>query len=571
MAEFIKTQNSFADGEVAPEFFAHDNLNGLSMLENMDIMFGGGLTRRRGLVSVDTLGGSGRLVPFSFGETGNYLLVLGNKNLLVFDGVAVVSNLPSPWPLSALDKIQYAQRFDTMIFVHPDYSPYILRKTDGGFELSDFEFERNDSDMSINIPFMRFDDSKDVKITVTSNSQGNNFATFTTNKNFWTAQNEGGRLLLMNKQWYIMEYISPTVVYAYTNGTYSLPSAPVSDWYESAFSDRRGWPCSITFHQDRLVFGGSRSWPSGVWMSKVGHHNNFDVGTGLDDEAIFITLLSQQRQQICTVVSSDNLQILTNFGEWAISSKPLTPSSVDIKQHTSVGSVATRYLPPQKIEGATVFISSTEKDIRELSLDQLGEYYNANDLCTQAKHLMQSPIDMSYNEEWRQLFVVMENGDMAVLNQNSALGISGWARYKTQGQFKSVATIGSETYVIVARGVNFYLERFSSGALNDAGEYDFSFTASGLPVRASGHNASLLKIRKIAARVLDTKTLFINGLRVQFPNCIFDDGANGYSGDISVNMLGCQKNSVDAPWTISSDEQLPVTVLSVSMYGYYNV
>ena len=306
-------------------------------------------------------------------------------------------------------------------------------------------------------------------------------------------------------------------------------------------------------------------------MSKVGHHNNFDVGTGLDDEAIFITLLSQQRQQICTVVSSDNLQILTNFGEWAISSKPLTPSSVDIKQHTSVGSVATRYLPPQKIEGATVFISSTEKDIRELSLDQLGEYYNANDLCTQAKHLMQSPIDMSYNEEWRQLFVVMENGDMAVLNQNSALGISGWARYKTQGQFKSVATIGSETYVIVARGVNFYLERFSSGALNDAGEYDFSFTASGLPVRASGHNASLLKIRKIAARVLDTKTLFINGLRVQFPNYIFDDGANGYSGDISVNMLGCQKNSVDAPWTISSDEQLPVTVLSVSMYGYYNV
>ena len=134
-----------------------------------------------------------------------------------------------------------------------------------------------------------------------------------------------------------------------------------------------------------------------------------------------------------------------------------------------------------------------------------------------------------------------------------------------------MATIGSETYVIVARGVNFYLERFSSGALNDAGEYDFSFTASGLPVRASGHNASLLKIRKIAARVLDTKTLFINGLRVQFPNCIFDDGANGYSGDISVNMLGCQKNSVDAPWTISSDEQLPVTVLSVSMYGYYNV
>ena len=43
MADFIKTQNSFADGEVSPEFFARDNLNGLSRLENMDVLSGGGL------------------------------------------------------------------------------------------------------------------------------------------------------------------------------------------------------------------------------------------------------------------------------------------------------------------------------------------------------------------------------------------------------------------------------------------------------------------------------------------------------------------------------------------------
>ena len=32
MAEFIKTQNTFAGGEVAPEFYALDNINGLSKL-----------------------------------------------------------------------------------------------------------------------------------------------------------------------------------------------------------------------------------------------------------------------------------------------------------------------------------------------------------------------------------------------------------------------------------------------------------------------------------------------------------------------------------------------------------
>ena len=571
MTEFMKTQNSFADGEVSAEFFIRDNLNGLSRLENMDVIAGGGLRRRRGLQSFATLNSSGRLIPFSVSESENYLLALIDGHLKIYNNSELVRDLLVIWDFADIEKIQYAQRFGTMIFVHPDYRPYVLTKTDSGFQLSEFAFEVNDADMFENMPFMKFDDATGVKITVTKNSAGNNYATFTTNKDFWRADNVGTRIMLLDKQWQITEYTSPTVVTAYTNSQYTLPSKPVSDWSESAFSARRGWPCSITFHQDRLVFGGSKSWPSGIWMSCVGRHNNFNVGTGLDDEAIFLTLISEQRQQICTVVSSDNLQILTNVGEWAISSKPLTPSVVDVKQHTAVGSVASRYLPPQKIEGATVFISNTEKDIRELSLDALGENYNARDLCAASKHLMNTPIDLSYNEDTRQLYVVMINGDMATLNQNSALGISAWARYKTAGQFKSVATIGGVTYVIVQRGKEYCLERFSDDALNDADSYDFAYTAASLPLHASGHNVRTFRIRKISARILNTKTLFINGTRVEFPNEIYASDSNGYTGDVSVNLLGTHHNGTVAPWVISSDEQFPATILSVSMSGSYMV
>ena len=571
MTDFIKTQNSFADGEVSPEFYARDNLNGLSYLENMDVIVGGGLRRRRGLATVDTLTSSARLIPFSVSETENYILALTDGHMLIYDGATVICDLLFEWDFDDYPKIQYAQRNGTMIFVHPKYQPCILQMGSVNFELVPFEFKRNDSDMTLNMPFMKFDDAATINITVTANSAGNNMATFTTNKAFWTQNSVGGYLLLLNNQWRIMEYVSPTVVYAYTNSQYNLPSDPVTDWYESAFSDRRGWPCSVTYHQDRLIFGGTPSWPSGIWASRVGQYNNFNVGTGLDDESIFVTLLSQQRQQICTLVSSDNLQILTNSGEWAISSKPLTPSSIEIKQHTSVGSVATRYLPPQKIEGATVFISATEQDIRELTLDALGENYNARDLCTQAKHLMNTPTDISYNENTRQLFVVMTDGNMAVLNQNSALGISAWTRYKTDGTFKSVATIAGKTYVVVARGDTCYLETFSDTALSDASQYDFSYTASALPVRASGHNARKLRIRKIVARTLDTKTLFINGMRAPIPDNIYDAAAPGYSGDVSVNILGTQQNCITAPWTISSNEQLPTTILSVGVYGNYTI
>lgn len=571
MADFIQTQNSFAHGEVSPEFFAKSNIDGLAKLENMDVLSGGGLTRRDGLKHVADLESPARLIPFSVSEDENYLLVLQSGKICIFAEGVKIKTLTSPWQYSDISKLQYAQRYGTMIFVHPDYCPQVLKKTKENFELSEFYFEVKEEDLSKYMPFIRFDDSENIKITISNNDQGSNYATLTTDQDFWTEQDTGNVYLIQGKQWAIYKYVSPTEVVAYVNGGYNLPEKPISDWYESAFSEKRGWPCSITFHQNRLVFGGSKSYPSGLWLSKVGKHNNFDTGQGLDDEAIFITLLSQQRQQICTVVSSDNLQILTTAGEWAISSKPLTPASVDIKQHTYVGSPADRYFPPQKIEGATVFISSNKKDIRELSLDELSENYNANDLCALSKHLMQNPIDIAYNGTKKQLYVVMQSGLMAVLNQNSALGISAWGTYATQGKFESVAVINDETFVITERQGEISLEKFSSDCLQDVDKYSFSFTASALPFKASGHNAKTIRIRKITVRILNTKTLFIKGHRIPLPNEVYEETSSGYSGDIEMNMIGTEKNCITSPWEIHSSENLPATILSVTIYGFYTV
>ena len=571
MANFINTQNSFADGEISREFYAHDNLNGLGQLVNMDVMSGGGITRRAGLAEIAELDASVRLVPFSVGPNQEYLLAITDEHILVFAGATQIQDIASPWPTDAIASLQYAQRFGTMIFVHPDFQPRVLQKNADGFTLSLFNFSRNDSDLSVNIPFVKFDDTDGIEISVTANSAGNNYATFTTNRAFWTSDDIGGRFFVLNRQWTITSVTNTKCATAHTNGTFSLPAGPVTDWRQAAFSARRGWPVSITFHQDRLVFGGTRDYPAGVWLSQVGRHNNFDVGTGLDDQAIFITLLSAQRQQICTVVSADNLQILTTVGEWAIANKPLTPSSVDIKQHTSVGSVSSRYLPPQKIEGATVFVAASMRDIRELSLDELGENYNATDLCAYAKHLMQTPVDIAYNSTNRQLFVVMSSGNMAVLNKNTALGISAWSQYKTNGEFKSVAVSADKTFVVVARDDKYYLEQFSHSALCDAPDYKFAVAAAGIPLRGSGHNASRARIRKITARVSDTKSITINNVCAKLPDEIYTETNPGFTGDVSINTLGWTRQCVLWPWQITSCDAANITVMSVTMYGFYTV
>lgn len=571
MADFIKTQNSFANGEVAPEFYVRDGINGLSCLENMDVLASGAISRRCGLKSVDKLSGLAKIINFSVSDTEQCIIVLTDGYMSIYHDDKCVFETRTPWTYDDLANVQYAQRFGTMIFVHPDYKPRVLQKTNDVFSLSDFIFDQNDSNLTVNLPFMQFDDASGIKITISAHSLGNNYATFTTNAAFWTPDSVGSRLYLLDNQWLITEYISPTQVVAYINAVYTMPNSSVSQWYESAFSNRRGWPRSITFHQDRLVFGGSPAWPGGIWMSQVGNHSNFDTGTGLDDEAIFVSLLSQQRQQICTVVSSDNLQILTDVGEWAISSKPLTPSSVDIKQHTSVGSYSTRYLRPQKIEGATVFVSNNGRDIRELSLDDLGEKYNATDLCAFSKHLMHAPVDIAYNAMTRQMFLVRQDGIMTVLNQNAALGISAWATYKTQGEFLSVAVCDTKTYVAVRRENGVCLEYFDSNATNDCSQYNFTFTASSLPLRISHHNVSRIKLRKVVARVLNTKSIYINNHRIALPNEVYDTDSDGFDGDVTINLLGTMSDCIRPVWTIHGSEPYPMTVLSVTIHGWYSV
>ncbi|MCL2538497.1 MAG: hypothetical protein FWF34_00695 [Alphaproteobacteria bacterium] len=579
MGKFINTQNSFALGEISSEFFARSDIaaasRGLSKLENMDVLPGGGLRRRPGTIRLFETRPDAMIVPMLVSDDDNYMLILSTRRIEIYKDDKLVDDILTPWNSDEIRGVQYAQRFGTMIFTHPNHAPQILQKNpDGSFTLYDFEFSA-DANGNRLIPFIKFDDAANIKLTLTSHPNGNNFATITASTPFWTSANIGHRLMVGDRQWLITGVTSSTIVTAQTNAGHTLPNGPISDWRETAFSARRGWPTSITFHQDRLVFGGARDWPCGVWMSKVGDHKNFDVGTGLDDEAIFLTLLSSTRQQICTVASSDNLQILTTAGEWAISSKPLTPSTINIKQHTSVGSRSDRYLQPQKIEGSTAFVSKNDSEIRELVLDQIGETYDAVDLCALSKHIMKTPVDIAYHDRSCRLFVVMADGSMAVLTRIAATSVSAWAVYRTMGDFKSVAVMNGEVFVAVNRDIGTFVEKFSDSVPNDSGGYGFSFTASGMPIFASGHNPKKLRLTKISARLMDTKSLFfrMDGrmLRAPLPNNVHAPDSNGFTGDVSINLLGTATDTIQPLWTITSSEPLPATILSITAEGRYSI
>ena len=77
----------------------------------------------------------------------------------------------------------------------------------------------------------------------------------------------------------------------------------------------QGYARSVAFHDQRLIFGGSKDLPNHLFMSQVGEFFNFDVGTGLDDESIQVQIAENQVSEIKSIESFRHLSIFTSEAE----------------------------------------------------------------------------------------------------------------------------------------------------------------------------------------------------------------------------------------------------------------
>ncbi|MGE5779791.1 MAG: hypothetical protein ACM30D_10860, partial [Hyphomicrobiales bacterium] len=273
----------------------------------------------------------------------------------------------------------------------------------------------------------------------------------------FTPNHVGVRLRIGGKEVQISSVTSAVVARANVKQPPLITSA-TDDWTEQAFSAVRGWPVSVCFHQDRLVIGGSRDLPNRLWLSKSADLFNFDLGEGLDDEAIEFPILSDQVNAIRHVFSGRHLQVFTSGAEWMVTGDPLTPTSIQLFRQTRVGSPVDRTVPPRDVDGATLFVPRAGPQLREFLFTDTEQAYQANDLAMLSHHLIARPVEMSYDESRRLLHVVMTDGTMATLTAYREEQVSGWTLQQTNGAIRSVATVGESTYALVERVGGVFIE-----------------------------------------------------------------------------------------------------------------
>jgi hypothetical protein len=253
----------------------------------------------------------------------------------------------------------------------------------------------------------------------------------------------------------------------------NIPNFDFGAGPEPVISPGRGWPECATFHQGRLWMGGLFSRPATLLGSKVGDFFNFDQGTGLDDQAINITIDSDQVNAIHQLASGRALIVMTSGAEHIVDvAPPITPKNVAVTEQTRRG--IARFVPMVEVDGATLFSQRGGAALRQFLYLDVEQAWRSDLLSLLAPHLVSGVTDMAARkgaaaDDADHVLLVRSDGTVTVLTTLRAQEVTGFSRWQTAGTVRSVAALpsGQVFFAVVRNGV-MRLEMWDDACLTDA-------------------------------------------------------------------------------------------------------
>lgn len=493
-------QTSFTGGEFAAALFGRTDIaqyaNACAIVENFLIRPYGPAISRPGLEYINEAktGGStsiSRLIKFIFSRTDAYVIEMGVGYFRFYtNGAVVCSTGTTPYEVAhtytaaELFDVQFCQLNDVIYLSHASHAPAkLIRYAATSWSLSTLAFTGG--------PFMP-DNTGATTISATATA-GN--VTISASSSIFTPS--GSTLGHKNTFWkmgatrtnsttglaeqgffQITAVTNPSTATATVIKTLTT-SAATTSWAEGSWSDVRGWPARVTFHQQRLFFARTNTEPQTIWGSKSFIYDSFAVDGGSEDDAINIQLASNEANEIKWLVPGTSLVAGTYGGEFVIKSgddSPLTPANTNVHKQTSWGSEA---IVPVKIGNYFYYVQRFAKKIRELFYFWDTDSYKSVDKTILSPHIAGGGFkDIAYQQNPDTiLYCVCSNGTIATMTREIDQEVAAWTRHTTDGNFESITSIPSqagsydEVWAVVNRTVggstHRYIERFKSPEVPD--------------------------------------------------------------------------------------------------------
>lgn len=222
-------------------------------------------------------------------------------------------------------------------------------------------------------------------------------------------------------------------------------TAATDDWAFGAWNPRCGYPATVAFFEDRMIFGATKRQPQTFWFSKNSDYNNLTLGNEADDAMTF-TLRSQRLNAINWVLPLKKLIIGTSSGEGVLGpvdeKEPLHPGNRKYSPETNCGSTT---LPAMLVNDAILFLQRGGEHLRELSYNFDEDGYLAPDISVYAEHILAGgAVEVAYRQlPFPVIFFVRNDGVLVALTYDRVQNVTAFGRLVTEGEFMSVAVIGN--------------------------------------------------------------------------------------------------------------------------------
>jgi len=282
----------------------------------------------------------------------------------------------------------------------------------------------------------------------------------------------------------IIRYVSDTQVECVTEYPFfNTDQITAGRWeiehgYVDVWSSTKGWPRTVTFHEGRLYFGGSKSRPSTIWGSKIGLFFDFVPTESLDDDAISATLDTNELNVITDIISSRDFQVFTTGGEFYVPQQgtdPVTPLTFIFKAVSRNGiKPGTRV---QSVDSGSVYIQRQGKSLNEFVFSDTQLTYITQRISLLSGHLLKSPnriaLRKASSTEDADLLMMTNttDGSMAVFSIMRSQQVTSPSEFTTDGEYLDVSVDVTDIYTTVKRAFNsvdrYFVELFQNTLYTD--------------------------------------------------------------------------------------------------------
>jgi hypothetical protein len=332
--------------------------------------------------------------------------------------------------------LQFTQSADVMYIVHPNHPPAKLSRT------GHTSWTLNDVDFQVG-PFL---DTNTTATTLTTSA-----TTVGTGRTLTasaiTGINSGtgfqttdiGRLVKLGDGWGEITARTSTTVVTWTI-TVAATVEDAAVWSLGAWSATTGYPRTVSFFEQRLVFGGSSSYPQTIWASESGLYEEFDIGDGSAADAFIYTIAANKVNVIRWLAPSRDLIVGTVGGEFKVgrpAGEPLKPDNVNIAQQTTYGGYTTQ---PIQIGSEVLFVQRQQRKVRSFAYRFEDDAYQAPDMTLLAEHITDTGIvDVDYAQEPDSIYwAARTDGTLLGMTYHREEDVVAWHRHIFGGSNKFI-------------------------------------------------------------------------------------------------------------------------------------